>query len=68
MSFGASFPEDNLIKGVVTGIKYLGPLTLVELDASGLKLTAQVLRLVGLGIGQECMLGLPPDRIKVLKD
>ena len=68
MSFGASFPEDNLIKGVVTGTKYLGPLTLVELDASGLKLTAQVLRLVGLGIGQECMLGLPPDRIKVLKD
>lgn len=68
MSFGASFPEDNLIKGVITGTKYLGPVTLVELDASGLKLTAQVLRLVGLGIGQECMLGLPPDRIKVLKD
>ena len=68
MSFGASFPEDNLIKAVITGVKYLGPITLVELDASGLTLTAQVLRLVGLGIGQECMLGLPPERIKVLKD
>jgi ABC-type Fe3+/spermidine/putrescine transport system ATPase subunit len=68
MSFGASFPEDNLLKSVVKGIKFLGPVTLVDLDAAGLKLTAMVFRLVGLDVGQECMLGLPPDRIKILKD
>jgi putative spermidine/putrescine transport system ATP-binding protein len=68
MSFGASFPEDNLLKATVTGSRFLGPVTMVELDAGGLLLNALVFRLVGLDIGQECMLGLPPDRIKVLKD
>jgi ABC-type Fe3+/spermidine/putrescine transport system ATPase subunit len=68
MSFGASFPEDNLIKAAVTGVKFLGPVTQVELDADGLSLSALVFRLVGLGIGQECLLGLPPERIKILKD
>lgn len=68
MSFGASFPEDNLLKAVVTGVQYLGATTLVELDCSGLILEAMVLRLVGLNIGDECMVGLPPDRILVLKD
>lgn len=68
MSFGASFPEDNLLKAVVAGIKYLGPMTIVELDANGLKLDAAVLRLVGLDVGQECMLGLPPDRVHILRD
>ena len=68
MSFGASFPEDNLLKAIVTGVRFLGPVTIVELDASGLKLEAMVFRLVGLGVGDECMLGLPPDRIRVLRD
>jgi hypothetical protein len=31
-------------------------------------LEALVLRLVGLKVGDECMVGLPPDRISVLKD
>lgn len=68
MSFGASFPEDNLIKAVVTTVKYLGPATIVELDGGGLRLEAMVFRLVGLDVGQECMLGLPPERIKILSD
>ena len=68
ISFGTSFPEDNLIKAIVTGIKYLGASTLVDLDSEGLKLTARVFRVVGLGVGDECMLGLPPDRIRILKD
>ena len=68
MSFGASFPEDNLLKAVVRGVTYLGATTLVELDCSGLRLEAIVLRLVGLNIGDECMVGLPPDRILILKD
>ena len=68
MSFGASFPEDNLLKAVVTGVKYLGPMTIVELDANGLALETAVLRLVGLDVGQECVIGLPPDRVRILRD
>ena len=68
ISFGASFPEDNLLKSVVTGIRHLGPTTMIEFDAGGLRLEAVVFRLVGLNVSDECMLGLPPDRISVLKD
>ena len=68
ISFGASFPEDNLLKAKITDVKYLGATTLITLDAKGLSLEALVLRLVGLNIGDECVVGLPPDRILVLKD
>jgi ABC-type Fe3+/spermidine/putrescine transport system ATPase subunit len=68
ISFGASFPEDNLLKAEITEIKYLGANTLLHLNAGGLALKALVLRLVGLNVGDECMVGLPPDRILVLKD
>lgn len=66
ISFGASFPEDNLLRASVTEVNYRGGTTLVGLDAGGLALEALVLRLVGLNIGDECMVGLPPDRIMVL--
>ncbi len=66
ISFGASFPEDNLIKAEIVGINFLGEKTLIQLDANKLNLYAIVLRLVGLNIGDECMVGLPPDRIIVL--
>ena len=66
ISFGASFPEDNLLKATVTEVTFLGPVTRVRLDAEGLELQAIVLRLVGLEIGEECMVGIPPDRIKIL--
>ena len=68
ISFGASFPEDNLLKATVAEVKPLGPTTRVTLDCGGLKLEALVLRLVGLNIGEECMVGLPPDRIAVLSN
>ncbi len=68
LSFGASFPEDNLLRATISDIKFNGPTTIVRLDSNGLKLEALVLRLVGLEIGDECMVGLPPDRIIVLKD
>lgn len=68
MSFGASFPEDNLLKAVITGVKYFGAMTIVQLDCAGLELEAMVPRLVGLNTGDECMVGLPPDRILILKD
>lgn len=67
ISFGASFPEDNLLKAKVSEISYLGATTLIKLDADGLQLSALVLRLVGLNLGDECMVGLPPDRIHVMK-
>lgn len=66
ISFGASFPEDNLLKAKITNVVFKGETTLIVLDADGLTLEALVLRLVGLNIGEECMVGLPPDRILVL--
>ena len=66
ISFGASFPEDNLLKAKITNIVFKGRTTMIMLDADGLKLQAMVLRLVGLNVGDECMVGLPPDRILVL--
>lgn len=68
ISFGASFPADNLLKAEITEIVYQGATTLIRLNANGLRLEALVLRLVGLNIGDECVVGLPPDRILVLKD
>ncbi len=68
ISFGASFPEDNLLKAVVKEVHYQGATTRIILDAEGLMLEALVLRLVGLDLFDECMVGLPPDRIRVLKD
>lgn len=68
VAFGASFPEDNLIKAIITDIDFYGATTLIELDANGLHIEVIVLRLVGLQIGEECMIGLPPDRILVLND
>ena len=68
ISFGASFPEDNLLKAQITNIIFKGETTLIMLNANGLPLVALVLRLVGLNIGEECMVGLPPDRILVLQD
>lgn len=68
LSFGASFPADNLLKATVDNVKFLGSTTLVDLDAGGLKLTALVLRLVGLNAGDDCMVALPPERIQVFKD
>jgi ABC-type Fe3+/spermidine/putrescine transport system ATPase subunit len=67
ISFGASFPEDNLLKAEIAGVQYCGATTRVKLDADGLMLEALVLRLVGLNPGDECLVGLPPDRILVLK-
>jgi ABC-type Fe3+/spermidine/putrescine transport system ATPase subunit len=68
ISFGASFPEDNLLKAKIESVQYCGPTTRVRLDADGLILEALVLRLVGLNEGDECLVGLPPDRILVLRD
>lgn len=67
ISFGASFPADNLLKATVTRVQPLGPTTLIDLDSGGLKLQALVLRLVGLNVGEECMIGLPPERIHILR-
>lgn len=68
ISFGASFPEDNVLKAVVTAIRFLGSTTIVELDADALRLESRVFRIVGLTVGEECMIAMPPHRIQVLKN
>ena len=68
LSFGASFPEDNLLRATITASRFLGPHTLVHLDCGGLQLQATVPRLIGLNPGDECMAALPPDRIRILTD
>lgn len=68
ISFGASFPEDNLLKAKIIDVRYQGATTLLKLDANGLILESLVLRLVGLNVGDECLVGLPPDRFLVLKN
>ena len=68
LAFGATFPEDNLLRATITGTRFLGPHTLVHLDCDGLPLQAIVPRLVGLNPGDECMAALPPDRIRILAD
>ena len=68
ISFGASFPEDNLLRAVVAGHRFMGAKTIVFLDVDGMTLEAFVPRLVGLDIGEECMVGLPPDRIAILAE
>jgi putative spermidine/putrescine transport system ATP-binding protein len=66
ISFGASFPADNLLRAVVSDARFFGAYTLVTLDAGGLMLQAQVNKLVGLGVGEECVISLPPERIHYL--
>jgi len=68
ISFGASFPEDNLLKAVITGVKFRGAATYVCLDCDGLPLESMVTRLIGLNPGDQCMAALPPDRLRVLTD
>ena len=68
ISFGASFPADNLLKATVTRIQFLGSTTMIGLDADGLSLDVLVLHLVGLSVGDECMVGLPPERILIFRD
>ncbi len=65
ISFGASFPEDNVVRAVVEKVDFLGPITLVQCNAGELRLVVTVARLVGLNIGEECLLSLPPDRVRV---
>lgn len=68
MSLGSSFPEDNLLRAVVTAIKFRGPTSIIEFDAGGLRLMTRLFRVVGLQIGDECMLGLPPHRVSILSE
>lgn len=68
MTKGTSRPEDNLLRGVVTQIKFRGATSLIEFDAEGLKLMTREMKIVGIKVGDECMLGLPPHRIIILKN
>lgn len=65
---GASFPGDNVLKATIKEINFSGATTVVKFDVNGLMLEALVLRLVGLSVGEEILIGLPPDCIKVLSE
>ena len=66
LNSGSSFPEDNLLRAVLTAITFRGSYTEVQLDCNGLLLKAFVPRLVGLSTGDECVIGLPRERILIL--
>lgn len=65
ISMNASFPEDNVFRGKVTGVRFDGVSGLVDFDAGGLRLTARAFKVVGLEAGDECILGLPIDRVMI---
>jgi len=67
ISTGASFPEDNLLKAVVEEIRFLGATTAVKLNANGLVIESRSPRIVGLNVGDECMIAMPPSLIQVFR-
>lgn len=68
MYFGAVFPEDNLLKATITDVCHLGATSRILLDVQGLSLEALLLRSAELKSGEECVVGLPPNKIRILKD
>ena len=68
MATGVSRPEDNLLRATVKSVKFRGSTSIIECDADGLAIKTCVLKVPALQPGDECMLGLPPHRILILKD
>lgn len=65
---GVTRPEDNLLRAVVKAVHFRGATSIIEFDADGLAIKTCVLKVPALQPGDECMLGLPPHRILILKD
>jgi iron(III) transport system ATP-binding protein len=57
---------ENRISARIEQIEFSGATTAVELDANGLKLEALVLRADDFEIGDECVVTLAPDQIRLL--
>lgn len=68
MSPATAVAEDNLLRGVVKAIRPMGSTSLIEFDADGLSLKTVVLKNSGVAPGGEFMLGLPPHRIRILRN
>jgi len=58
--------EDNRVAARIEQIEFSGATTRVTVDANGLKLEALVLRDVNLKPGEECVVTLPADQIRLL--
>jgi iron(III) transport system ATP-binding protein len=58
----------NQLTARIEQIEFSGATTTLSLDASGLKLEALVLRAGDLKVGDECVVTLRPDRIKLLSE
>lgn len=59
---------DNRLSARVERIEFSGAATTLELDANGLKLEALVLRVDNLKPGDECVVTLSPDQIRLLAE
>jgi len=59
---------ENHLSARIAQIEFSGATTAVELDANGLKLEALVLRADDFEIGDECVVTLAPDQIRLLPE
>ena len=58
--------SDNQLATRIEGVEFGGATTTLTLDANGLKLEVLVLRGNQFGVGQQCVVTLPMDRIRLL--
>jgi iron(III) transport system ATP-binding protein len=66
IEFNAKPESNNLLAARVELMEFGGATTTLRLDAGGLKLEALVLSADEFAIGDECMVTLPPDQIRLL--
>jgi iron(III) transport system ATP-binding protein len=64
----AGSEADNKIAARIEQIEFSGATTTLTVDANGLKLEALVLQAVGLNVGDECVVTLPVDNIRLLPE
>ncbi len=60
--------NDNQLVARVEHLEFAGAMTLLRLNTSGLKLEALVLRLDDLAQGEQCVVSLPPNSIRLLPE
>lgn len=60
--------DENHLSARIAQIEFSGPTTTLTLDADGLKLEALVLRADDFEIGDECLVTLAPDQIRLLPE
>jgi iron(III) transport system ATP-binding protein len=64
----AALETDNKLTARIEHIEFSGATTTLRLDANGLKLEALVLQGDGFKIGDECVVWMPADQIRILSE